>query len=82
MARKKKKKAGIAEEIKRVLAAGRMRQGLTQSEAGAKLGMEQTDISYRENHVLTIGLDDLIPLATLYGVEIKIGDLILGGGRK
>lgn len=80
--RKAKKKAGIAEEIKRVLAAGRKRQGLTQEEAAAKLGLEQKNISYRENHALTLRLNDLILLAECYGVEVKIGDLVLGGVRK
>jgi transcriptional regulator with XRE-family HTH domain len=78
----KKKKAGIAEEIKRVLTAGRRRQGLTQEEAAKKLGLEQKNISYRENHALTLRLNDLLLLAQCYDVEVRIGDLVLGGDSK
>ena len=80
----KKKKSGITEELKRVMKAGRLRQGLTQAEAGKLLGITQEAISRKESNMLKTSIKDAVLLAEAYGVEFKIGDVYLttGGGRK
>lgn len=78
----KKKKAGIAEELRRVLSSGRKRKGMTQTEAGKLLGVTQKMISVREKNPLNLKLKDLILMGTAYGVEVRIGDMVFGGDGK
>ncbi|WP_332309063.1 helix-turn-helix transcriptional regulator [Candidatus Burkholderia verschuerenii] len=57
-----------------VLAAGRRRAGLTQSEAAARLGVSQSRVSTLERNTGALTLDQLLTMLAAYGLELTIRD--------
>ena len=57
-----------------VLAAGRRRAGLTQSQAAAQLGISQSRISTLERDARALTLDQLLAMFGAYGLQLLVQD--------
>jgi HTH-type transcriptional regulator / antitoxin HipB len=57
-----------------VLAAGRKRAGLTQTQAAARFGISQSRISTIERSTGAISLDQLLAMLGTYGLELIVQD--------
>ncbi|SAL81367.1 XRE family transcriptional regulator [Caballeronia arvi] len=57
-----------------VLAAGRRRAGLTQTQAAARLGISQSRISTLERDSSALTLEQLLAMFGVYGLQLLIQD--------
>lgn len=78
----KKAKGGISVTVKNIICAARKRQGLTQEQAGKLLGKTQEQLSYKERHILSAKLSDLLLMAECYGIDVIIDGVTVTGRTK
>ncbi|SAK66408.1 XRE family transcriptional regulator [Caballeronia catudaia] len=57
-----------------VLAAGRKRAGLTQTQAAARLGISQSRISTLERDASALTLEQLLAMFGVYGLQLLVQD--------
>jgi HTH-type transcriptional regulator/antitoxin HipB len=57
-----------------VLAAGRKRAGLTQTQAAARLGISQSRISTLERDSSALTLEQLLAMFGVYGLQLLVQD--------
>ncbi|MDN7177636.1 helix-turn-helix domain-containing protein [Caballeronia sp. SEWSISQ10-4 2] len=61
-------------QMGQILAAGRRRTGLTQTEAAARLGVSQSRISTLEADSGALTLNQLLALLGAYGLQLQVQD--------
>ena len=61
-------------QMGQILAAGRRRAGLTQTEAAARLGVSQSRISTLEADSGALTLNQLLTLLGAYGLQLRVQD--------
>ena len=61
-------------QMGQILAAGRRRAGLTQTEAAARLGVSQSRISTLEADSGALTLSQLLTLLGAYGLQLQVQD--------
>jgi HTH-type transcriptional regulator/antitoxin HipB len=61
-------------QMGQILAAGRRRAGLTQTEAASRLGVSQSRISTLENDSGALTLDQLLTLFGAYELQLQVVD--------
>ena len=61
-------------QMGQILAAGRRRAGLTQTEAAARLGVSQSRISTLEADSGALTLKQLLTLLGAYGLQLQVQD--------
>ncbi|WP_347557381.1 helix-turn-helix transcriptional regulator [Robbsia sp. KACC 23696] len=61
------------QQIGAILSGARRATGLTQAQAGVRLGLSQNRVSELENGAAAISVAQLLAMAALYGLQIEMG---------
>lgn len=63
-----------AAQLGLLLRAARKRQGLTQAQVGARLGLSQNRVSHLEAHADELSVRQLLVWSAVVGLELRLGE--------